>query len=200
MERILFLLLVLPILSLAQPVETGEVKEPYIEVGDSWTYRGHPDGEYELKITFTDDKTVLAVQVHKNGKEVDSTWTRGWNPISSQSGRLFKPYFNIFQFPLKVGDKHKIPNLEVSRKDLKITENWYNFSSTVIGWESVDVPAGRFLTLKIEVIGTIQSSQGSRPAEVILWYSPRVKRYVKLYTGGPKIGWTEELTSYKLVD
>ena len=63
---------------------------------------------------------------------------------------------------------------------------WYS-EATVLGRESVQVPAGRFDAIKVEVWSTRKQTGGFSQARVeplrvyyLIWYVPQVKRYVRM--------------------
>ena len=50
----------------------------------------------------------------------------------------------------------------------------------VIGWEDVQVPAGNFHALKVEVNSRYYGKGGmADDATLIFWYSPQINRFVK---------------------
>ena len=76
---------------------------------------------------------------------------------------------------------------------------------TVVGWEDVQVPAGRFHALKVVSEGSVQRSDRPRPGDVseTVWYVPEVRRFVKwIFESrnrmGPVQSWEFELTAYLL--
>lgn len=159
------LLTAFPILSAGQT--DARVVKPEIRVGDSWTYRatnvlGPGEDVHETRVSFADDKVILAVSTRKrDAKEFDSSWTPEWNAVTSYTGRMFRPHTGTFRFPLRVGDKHAV-KYELLRPRLDTIESSTTGAVTVVGWETVDVPAGKFRALKVELDSMVQPSDGTR--------------------------------------
>ncbi len=205
MTRLLaaLLLATLPALSAAQTDE--RVVKPEIRVGDSWTYRSTNvlapgTHEHETRVTFVDEKLVLAVSTRKgDSKEYDSSWTREWNPVTSYAGLIYRPHGGFFRFPMRPGDAYEWTYESVRPRETNV------FSSTkwkakVVGWDIVEVPAGKFRAMKVETEGATESFDGTPPFPIraVLWYEPEVRRWVKYQFDLPKSTRTEELLRYKL--
>jgi hypothetical protein len=197
------LLAVVPALGSAQPDQ--RVVKPEIRVGDSWTYRGTNalapgTHEYENRVSFASEKVILLITTRKgDGKEVDSSWTSEWNATTSHAGYMFQPNSGMFRFPLRVGDKHEF-TFKFLRPRVETIENSTTGSTTVVGWEMVEVPAGKFRAIKLEVDTVVQPLDGSLayPRRVTFWYVPDVRRWVKLQVFTPRVSSSEELLAYKL--
>ena len=200
---IALLLIALPLLCAGQP--DARVVKPEVRVGDSWTYRSTNIGapgthEHEMRVSFVDDKVILVVSTRKSdGTELDSSWTSDWNAVT-HGGWMFRPHSGFLRFPLRVGDKHEVNN-ELLRPRLNTVENSTTGSVTVVGWETVEVPAGKFRAIKVELDSMVQPSGGTRAyrRQVTLWYVPEVRRWVKnqIFTS-PNSSGSEELLDYKL--
>jgi uncharacterized lipoprotein YddW (UPF0748 family) len=64
----------------------------------------------------------------------------------------------------------------------------------VVGWETVEVPAGKFRALRVEA-----THDGRRNGpQVTAWYAPEVKRYVRLIAQAVRSSREEVLLGYKL--
>ena len=199
------LLVAIPILSAGQP--DAPIPRPEIRVGDSWTYRssnllGPGTDDHVTRVSFATDKVILAVSTRKSdGKEFDSSWTSEWNAVSSYTGVLYRPPTGILRFPLRVGAKYSI-KFDALRPRVSTVMVHATGSATVVGWETVEVPAGKFRAIKVEVEALYQPSDGSRDIlrKITLWYEPAVRRWVKLYVEWAG-GWLgEELVEYKLIE
>jgi len=197
------LLLALPILSAGQ--SDAPVRRPEIRVGDSWTYRSTNyfapgTHEHETRVSFADDRAILVVSTSKSdGKEVDSSWTREWNAVTSPSRFVFRPDSGLFRFPLRVGNQHEV-KYELLRPRMSTAESSTTGSAKVVGWETVDVPAGKFRAIKVELDSTVQPVDGSRAfsRQGTFWYVPEVRRWVKFQIVTPRASISEELLEYKL--
>jgi len=197
------LLLAVPILSAGQSDE--RVVKPEIRVGDSWTYRStnvFAPGTHDIenRVSFVDAKVILVVTTSKtDGKEADSSWTPEWNSVTSHGGLMFRPNSGLFRFPLRIGDKHQV-KYEMLRPRVNTAESSTTGSVTVVGWETIEVPAGKFRAIKLELESIVQPSDGLRAyqRQVTFWYVPDVRRWVKFQGSTPKNRFSEELLTYKL--
>ena len=197
------LLAAIPILSVGQ--SDARIVKPEIRVGHSWTYRstnvlGPGVQDHETRVSFADDKVILVVSTRKSdGKEFDSSWTSDWNAVTSHSGRMYRPHSGFYQFPLRVGDKYSI-KFEFLRPRGNNVIEISTGTATVVGWETVEVPAGKFRAMKVEMKGTFQPFDGSRdyPVHSAQWYVPDVRRWVKSQVVSPNFTISEELLAYKL--
>jgi hypothetical protein len=198
-----FLFALLPAVSAAQSEE--RVIKPEIRKGDSWTYRGrnvleNGDHTYELRVEKSDGKTILAVATRRGDeKEFDATFTAEWNPVVGVSGLIFSPPPAFFSYPMKVGDKRTLTYIS-SRPRGNVPPTQYESEVKVAGWEDVTVPAGKFRALKLVVEGVFfpPFSRGPAKLRIEYWYSPQVRRWVKLHVDWPSSETREELLEYKL--
>lgn len=205
MIRTLLALLLVTLPTLGAGQSEMRIPKPEIRVGDSWTYRGTNalapgTHEYENRVSFINEKVILLLTTRKSdGKEVDSSWTPEWNALTSHSGYVFRPNTGMFRFPLRVGARHEM-KFEFLRPRVDSVESFTMGSTTVVGWEMVEVPAGKFQAIKLEVDTMVQPLDGSRayPRQVTFWYAPDVRRWVKLLVFTPRVNSNEELLSYKL--
>jgi len=199
------LLLAAPILSAGQT--DAPVRRPEIRVGDSWTYRSTNvialgTDEHETRVTFADDKVILTVSTRKSdGKELDASWTPEWNGVMSYSGNMFRPNSGFFRFPLRVGDAYEWSYETLLNRDRGVL-NSLKWRLTVSGWDTVDVPAGKFRAIKMEAAGVGQPFDGTAPFEIraSIWYEPEVRRWVKYQYVYPTFTRSEELLRYKLTN
>lgn len=196
------LLTVIPILSAGQ--SDVRIVKPEIRVGDSWTYRGtHLLGpgtqEHVSRVSYVDDKVILLVSTRKtDSKEFDSSWTSEWNAVTSYSGRMFRPHTGLFRFPLLIGDKYEAKG-EWLEPRTKVIEGALTGTVRVVGWEMVEVPAGKFRAVKLESEFVIRALDGRAPQlKGNYWYVPEVRRWVKMLVIGPGATTSEELLEYKL--
>jgi hypothetical protein len=184
------------------------VQAPYVEPGDCWTYRGEnmsnrgPIDAYELCVTFVDPvkNVILAFGTVKNdGREIDTTFSAEWNPVTTIVGLINAPAARFYKYPLHVGDTY---TAEFEFRDVLKGANAgkHSFNMKVVGWESITVPAGTFRALKLE--GRSLSQRYDRPvkypAEVSYWYVPEVHRHVKYHFKSPLFELGEELMAFRL--
>lgn len=185
MRSIAGALLLLPLVCTAQP--GVPVERPQVRVGDRWTYQrmnydaGKALGRFETRVVFSDRGVIQMVSTGKtSADEVDTTYTADWNAVST-AARVFYPHTGWFKFPLQAGDSYKagydsvIPGRNIKARNER--------QVTVVGWEDVVVPAGKFRALKIVSEGRFQRVETSMVAGTsrnVIWYVPSIKRWAKL--------------------
>lgn len=210
MWRLLAGLLCIVALSAAAADDPPFLLWPQVKVGDRWTYR-LSDGKsmriYDMTVTFVGEDAIQALStVHGTGREVDTTWTREWNAVSDRLTGSFYPDSGLLRFPLKPG-AHYQAQYEVARPHSREAFRARNMLDvSVIGWEEVTVPAGKFRALKVDASGTYERIDVRRrgPLHVTLWYAPQVRRWVRStfrnWTGDGRILRNEshELLEYRL--
>jgi hypothetical protein len=205
MKRTLLVLVLaaVPILSTGQ--SDAPVRRPEVRVGDSWTYRATNllspgTHEHETRVGFADNKLILAVSTRKSdGKEFDSSWTAEWNAVKSYSEFMYRPHTGAFRFPLRIGDEYEAKYELLRPRTNKVVSNTTR-TVKVVGWETVEVPAGTFRAIRVVAEGLVQPMDGSNAwrQQTTYWYSPEVRRWVKLQNVLPKFTASEELLAYKL--
>jgi hypothetical protein len=209
MRNALALLLAVPLWCAAQT--DAPVPRPEVKAGDTWVYRrieletGKPAGRPTSRVAFANDKVIQVVVMRgKQGDEVDETYTADWNAIALAGGGNFTPHTGTFRFPLVVGESWRA-DFENTVPRLGAFQVKHERTVKVVGWEEVEVPAGKFRALKIEVTGSFQRLDRavSGNAKTLIWYVPQVKRWVKwVYEDGTFRGrnnwWSLELVGYKV--
>ena len=179
------LFLAFPALCAAQ--DDKPVARPEVKPGDSWSYRridfwtNKTTGIGTVTVTFANDRVIQTVtKVVGDEKEHDAIHTADWNNVSSFNGGIFTPDQGIFKFPLQVGKTYKaVYDLKLPR--LGVFQMKHDRTVKVVGWEDIEVPAGKFRALKLESEGPFQrvDTSGSGTAKDVIWYVPEVKRFVK---------------------
>ena len=193
------------------------VDRPAVQVGDTWIYRetiekgstGWNQIRDELAVTRVTASTIFFT-VKPSGstqapKEIffGADWSRA-RDVNGKETVVNRPLL----FPLSIG---KSWDLEYTEQNPNSAHKWEKFDSkyTVVGWEQIEVPAGKFRALKIEAEGhwqaeiapgqtVTQSGQSGDNATTLVtqvqkstekvtsgrtyrafWYVPEVKRWVK---------------------
>lgn len=202
-------LLAWPAIGMAQT--DAPMPRPEVKPGDSWTYRrtelesGKVTGRSTSRVVFANDKVIQVVVVRGKGEEeIDETYTADWNAIALAGGGNFNPHVGTFRFPLVPGASWPA-NFENTIPRLGAFQVKHERTVKVVGWEEVEVPAGKFRALKIEVTGSFQRIDRaiSGSAKTLIWYVPGVKRWVKwIYEDSTFRGrnnwWSLELVEYKV--
>jgi hypothetical protein len=205
MNRTVLVLLLAAVPALSAGQSDERVVKPEIRVGDSWTYRGTNvlapgTHEHETRVTFVDDKVILAVSTRKSdGKEFDSSWTSEWNAVTSYTGLMYRPPTGVLRFPLRVGDKYPIKFEVLEPRVRNVLQNAAG-TAMVAGWETVVVPAGKFRAIRVDLEAVYRPFDGSSTflQQATFWYVPEVRRWVKLQSVTPIRNLSEELLEYKL--
>lgn len=188
------------------------VARPEVKVGDRWTYQrmdydaNQRRARYEMRVVFA-ERGVIQVVSTQAGKdeEVDTTYTAEWNAVTVP-GRVFNPHTGWFRFPLRIGDTYPAAFETILPKKGASSRNERKVS--VLGWEEVVVPAGRFRALKIVSEGSYQridNTFASGTSRNVIWYVPEIRRWAKITLenrprgrGGAGEHAGEELVDYKL--
>lgn len=211
MHRVLLALIVAAVPRLAW--SQAPLDRPAVEPGDSWTYRvtteRGPSGWNQITVTrVTSDAIFIAVRTVGSTQPPlefvlgsDWSWARDVNGTQTVFRRPFV-------FPLKLGKAWDVTYTQRNPNRL-IKAETFDEHYKVVGYEPVEVPAGKFMALKIEDEGqwhaqiapqqrivqsaqmapgvTTMGSQVSRTAEgaasgrlyKAFWYVPQIKRWVK---------------------
>jgi len=190
---------------------------PAVHAGDTWTYRLTREKASSGWSQSRDETTVSRVtssSIYYTVKASGSTqapkelfsgldWSRS-RDVNGKETIVNRP----FSFPLTVGKTWNVDYTEQHPNKAHKSENWTS-KFTVVGYETVEVPAGKFNALKIEaeghwtaeieptqsvVQGANSTAEGtSMTTEVqkaregaatgrtykAFWYVPEVKRWVK---------------------
>jgi hypothetical protein len=176
----------LPALCAAQA--DAQVPRPEVKVGDRWVYQrmdyasGEPRGRYELRVVLAERGVIHIVSSRGEAeqRESDLTYTADWNAVS-EHGRLYTPHSGWFKFPLRVGARHRAAFEVLNPRTL--TSSKAERDVTVVGWEEVTVPAGKFRALKLVSEGRYQRlDHASRvgTSRDVIWYVPEIRRWAKI--------------------
>jgi hypothetical protein len=214
MKKMIFLASLMGFLA-ATVFAQEKVEAPVWNVGDKWSF----DREGPIEVIKNDDHCYL---VRFSGGIFPQTASgvailerSTLNIIQVINGNARKKYSDtrkkILNFPLTVGKEWKdlYQQNEPGIDGMALVE--YNETFRVLGWEEVEVRAGKFKALKMEYkIEPFEwSSLGCCPrpeSKAFFWYSPEAKNLVKChYEKGYYEGFGEagarkdwELVSYEL--
>jgi len=188
------------------------VAQPSIVPGDEWVYRISTERGAKFSEETTDEvikrvsATTMLISVAPLGFDttpreflVGRDWTRFRNVNGSDT-----VVNHVVDFPLSVG-KHWDVEYSEDNPSPSNSHEWRRLTYTVTGWETVETPAGKFQTLKIEAEGSWKAT--TRPRAVaagaaqpgaadssartiaaqnivgrlyqVFWFAPAVKRWVK---------------------
>jgi hypothetical protein len=164
------------------------------QIGDTWTYNMFDRGRK------TDTLTVIVTGVSAEGR-VTEKLTRAKFPAFA-ANRTFEPEFNPRayqeietpgQMYLPEFSPYFAPNPSLIGKnwdDLKPAltaalahsgarrETW-SMKLEVLGSEKIRVPAGEFMTIKVEGVTNIDPGWGNARLKLTYWYASKVKRTIR---------------------
>ena len=182
------------------------VVRPEVKVDDRWVYRRTdprakpPTIIYEARVSFVDARTIHTVVERQGGqRDSDATWTPEWNTVVGGDGSVFETQKGLLQFPLSPGRQYPAA-WELRRPRTGDFHVRHERTVKVVGWEEIEVPAGKFRALKVYAEGTyrlLDRKQGDW-ARNTYWYVPGVKRWIKSVYQDPQLEITEELYFYRV--
>ena len=164
---------------------------PSVRVGDTWMYNtlnGWTGGLEYISVNTVKEVTPKGIAIESASLDRSSvstvSRTTGFNVTriaSPSSTKRFDPFYPNFSFPLQVGKSWRG---DVTLSDSsKSGETQARFTGTAVRWESVTVPAGTFIALRVELRGTYVGDVGGSivtgTIEDTLWYSPEIRNAVR---------------------
>ena len=187
--------------------QTGvPVAKPAVKVDDRWVYR-HTDKRlkpptfvYEIRVSFVDARAIHTVVERQGGRrESDATWTPEWNAVVMVDEAVVEVEKGMWQFPLSPGRQYPAA-WDIRRPRAGAFHVRHERKVTVVGWEDVEVPAGKFRALKVQADGHFRrfDKLASDEARNTFWYVPQVKRWVKAVYQDARLEVTEELYFYRV--
>lgn len=207
------------LLSWAVPLLAGAqtIDAPVLHTGDSWSYRdtierganGWSQSVDEFSVVRVTKSGIYFTRKTSGSTQPPSEMIAGldWSRIRNVNGKetvVNQP----FAFPLSVGKQWQVSYTE-DNPNKRFRSERHETTASVIGYESIEVPAGIFNALKIEVEGhwtadleptqTVVQGAESTQSETrmvtdvkkattgqatgriykVFWYAPEVKRWVK---------------------
>jgi hypothetical protein len=159
----------------AAPDET--INRPQIRVGDAWTYRQtslitHKAGNFSYRVT-----EVTAGRIKLASEGYSESYTPDWNLLESSAGIKISPHEGYFDFPLEPGKSYPFK----SERTVAKTRNTWEGTVEVRDWETIEVPAGRYRTLRVDVTGSFGNGPLAQRAQLqqSYWWSAEVRRWVR---------------------
>ena len=187
--------------------DTGLVPRPAVQNGDEWIYRRGTGRESQVmhqSVSSINEKGIsLKTEVPGSGESTVTVYDREWRLLGSGFND-YSPALSYYSFPLYPGKRWGIDS-QVSNFGAGQSGRMKGEGRAVL-WEEVEVPAGRFLALKIEI--NIDTADPGDPARVLSvrethWYSRLALRPVKVVSesviaGAAAKSETVELVSYRV--
>ena len=150
---------------------------PQVRAGDLWVYRqtsliNHKTDEFSYRVTAAADGRITTDA--SGQRDIYST---DWNLIESSSGVKISPHEGYFRFPLAPGTVYPF---KAQRTVARVRAAWEGMV-TVGAWETIDVPAGRFRALRVDVEGHFGGGPVARRGRMhqSYWWSGEVRRWVR---------------------
>ena len=179
--------------------QADAVEHPKYVVGDWWAFE-NTNRMTGAKLTSTlqvvdvsEEAIIGFVQTSESDAIRKSLETQEMNIIARGTVQWF-PNSGRFQFPLFVGKEWLVGAQFLRNGGVKGVQN---LSARVVGWEEVQVLAGKFTALKIvwdgeyssSLVGSFSRANWSGEMHAVVWYVPAVKRAVRLeYTETNRYG------------
>jgi hypothetical protein len=194
-----FLVLFIPAMVCGQ----DKVEAPLWKVGDRWNLTG----DVIISIASADEKSYAVKYATGGGEAVliydksslNRLYVMDKDKRITYEGRNKK----LFNFPLEIGkswtDKFIKKGGTFGKQEFTVIETF-----TPLGWEEIQIQAGKFRAIKIEYKSEMPEQPAGRPKEgkVWYWYSPEVKYMLKCQYDRTDY-WEDiydwELTSIKLI-
>ena len=191
------------------PATAQRVERPVFYVGDTWMYaRTDAPATFQTFRTYrtTETRTITRISSDQYETAVEKISEGGQREASVETASLdFNQYtrFNSDQPPQEIKSwKWPADVGETWRYDAPTKDGIQVFETRVIGWEDVEVPAGKFRALKVER-EMVSGLMGGYGRKITAWYSPEAKANVKMVWFANMrtyitIDATRELVSYKV--
>jgi hypothetical protein len=171
-----FLVLLIPAIVCGQ----NKIDAPAWNIGDKWNLTG----DVTVSVVNADESSYVVKYLTSGGESVLICEKPSLNRIYSMDKNRRIKYEGrnrrLFNFPLDIGKSWK-DKFVVKPAALADQEKTYLETFTVLGWEDVEVQAGKIKALKLEYKQEMVEQPTGRPKEgkVWYWYSPDVKYMVK---------------------
>jgi hypothetical protein len=179
-----------------------KVEAPVWNIGDKWSLRE----DVTIMVTNADESSYSVKYLTAGGESIliyeksslNRLYSMEKNKRVNYEGRNKK----LFNFPLDIGKSWK-DKFTVKPTTLGGQEITYLETFTPLGWEDIEIQAGKFKAVKLEYRQEIVGQTAGRPKEgkAWYWYSPDVKymlkcQYEKSDYWDATYDW--ELSSFKL--
>jgi hypothetical protein len=158
----------------------GVIAQPSLHRGDVWVDRIQGvDREFRIESVQGNTMDVSYWGIDQvTDTNLNIIVYRSLTESSSEPTTSSKPGM-WFEFPLYPG-KTWINDFDWETRGASPTTGQGEDRGHAIGWEDVQVPAGTFQAMKVEVVSRFFGRGGmADEATLVFWYSPKVNRFVK---------------------
>ena len=178
MKRLIlgFLVLFIPAVLCGQ----DKLEAPVWHVGDKWSLTG----DVTITVANADESNYTVKYLTSGGEATLISERSSLNRLYSMDRTKRVKYEGrnrrLLNFPLEIGksweDKFTVKPAALGAQEITYLETF-----TVLGWEEIEVGAGKFRTFKIEYKQEILGQTAGRPKQgkAWYWYSPDVKYMIK---------------------
>ena len=196
-----FLVLFIPVILYGQ----DKIEAPVWNIGNRWNFAGN----FPMSVINTDENSYTVKFLTRTGESIYIYDKSSLNILYSVEGdqriEFQGAHKRRLNFPLEIG---KIWKDSFMRKTIHQTAGAREYvrydTYTVLGWEDIEVQAGKYKALKIEYkeerVADMVRRQ-TKEGKAWYWYSPNVKYLIKckLEENPFWVGYNDwELTSFKL--
>jgi hypothetical protein len=179
-----------------------KVEAPVWNIGDKWTLIE----DVTITVANADETTYTVKYLTSGGASILICAKSSLNRVYAMDKDRRIPYEGrnkrLLNFPLEIGkswnDKFTVKPAALAAQEITYLETF-----TPLGWEDIEIQAGKFKAVKLEYRQEIVGQTAGRPKEgkVWYWYSPDVKymlkcQYEKTDYWDATYDW--ELSSFKL--
>jgi hypothetical protein len=171
-----FLVLSIPVIIYAQ----DRIEAPVWNIGDKWTLTE----DVTITVVNADETTYTVKYLTSGGASILICAKSSLNRVYAMDKDRRIPYEGrnkrLLNFPLDIGKSWK-DKFTIKTAALASQEYTYLETFTVLGWENIEVQAGKFKAVKLEYKQEMSGQTKGRPKEgkAWYWYSPDVKYMVK---------------------
>lgn len=201
MKRMILLSLLLLFIP-AMVCGQDRVNAPIWNVGDRWNLTG----DVIISVSNADESSYAVKYFTGGGESIliynKSSFNRLYIVDKDKRIKYEGRNKRLFNFPLEIGkswtDKFAIKSGTFGAQEFTVIETF-----TPLGWEDIQIQAGKFRAVKLEYKSEMPGQAAGRPKEgkAWYWYSPDVKYMVKCQYGKGDY-WDAihdwELTSFEL--
>lgn len=170
----------------------GRIDGPTVRIGDTWMYNKLDGWNRTLEnVSVNTVRKIGPDGISMESSALDGSHianvqrTRDFNLVRIEAAAFTQtalPYYPNFAFPLQIGKTWR-RDVELANTSTPGKKVHAQLEGRVVGWESVTVPAGNFLALKIEVKGWYRGvdtgGTWTGRIEDALWYAPEVRNAVR---------------------
>lgn len=157
-----------------------KVEAPIWNIGDKWNL----GAEVTITVVSADENSYSVRYLVTGGDSILVYEKSSLNRLYSvEKGKRMKydgRNRRLLNFPLEIGKSWQ-DKFTVKPTTLGAQETTYLETFTPLGWEDIEIPAGKFKAVKVEYKQEKVGGAASQPKEgkVLYWYSPDVKYMLK---------------------